>query len=284
MIYQIEDSIQGVVLKRPSLYCKTPYVADVKIDNEEILGHSPSLGCCGLADKGATVILSKLKTKKTKTSHRIELSVQYDNDKNIETIVGINPRLGEIIAENALKSNLISGLKHIKSYTRETTILNSRFDFTGIDEKGCPFIMEIKNVPLADYVDVPKKERKKYIGIEKTKEYNEKIAYFPDGYRKNSSDVVSERALKHITELNHIALTSRTRAILCFVIQRDDVKQFQPSNIDLTYKKAVQEAWINGVEIKALVVSWNKKGECKFIRDDLPICLFEEEGPYLSEV
>ena len=33
------------------------------------------------------------------------------------------------------------------------------------------------------------------------KKFNEKIAYFPDGYRKNKSTVVSERALKHINEL-----------------------------------------------------------------------------------
>ena len=30
---------------------------------------------------------------------------------------------------------------------------------------------------------------------------------------------------------------------MCFVIQRDDVVSFQPSNIDPIYKKAVQDAW-----------------------------------------
>ena len=68
--------------------------------------------------------------------------------------------------------------------------------------------------------------------------YTEKISYFPDGYRKNSTDVVSPRALKHIKELEEIARTTNKRAILCFVVQRTDVACFQPSNIDLTYKKS----------------------------------------------
>jgi DNA-binding sugar fermentation-stimulating protein len=278
-LYIIKNPVKGVVLKRPSLYCKTPYVADVQIENEEIMGHSPSLGCCGLADKGANVILSKLSTGKTKTSHRIELSIQ--NEEEYTTIVGINPKLGESIAENALNWNCIKDLTNIRSYRRETTILNSRFDFTGIDSNGRTFVMEVKNVPLADYVDVPKKERKQYLKKIENMKYNEKIAYFPDGYRKNSTDVVSPRALKHIEELEQIAQTSHTRAILCFIVQRSDANCFQPSNIDLTYKKAVQKAWLNGVEIKTIQVEWSMDGICKFIRNDLPIYLFDYEGPHL---
>jgi len=281
-LYQIKNPVEGTVLKRPSVYCKTPYVADVQIENEDILGHSPSLGCCGLADKGSAVILSKLEGGKTKTSHRLELSIQKEGEYT--TIVGINPRLGESIAENALKANCISGLQNILSYTRETTILTSRFDFTGIDENGGTFIMEIKNVPLADYIDVPKKERKHYLHKLENMQYNEKIAYFPDGYRKKSTDVVSPRALKHVEELEKIAKTSRTRAILCFVVQRSDANCFQPSNIDMTYKKAVQKAWLNGVEIRTIQVEWSLDGSCRFIRDDLPIYLFDTEGPQLSVV
>ena len=281
-LYQIKNPVEGTVLKRPSAYCKTPYVADVQIENEDILGHSPSLGCCGLADKGSAVILSKLEGGKTKTSHRLELSIQKEGEYT--TIVGINPRLGESIAENALKANCISGLQNILSYTRETTILTSRFDFTGIDENGGTFIMEIKNVPLADYNDVPKKERKHYLHKLENMQYNEKIAYFPDGYRKKSTDVVSPRALKHVEELEKIAKTSRTRAILCFVVQRSDANCFQPSNIDMTYKKAVQKAWLNGVEIRTIQVEWSLDGSCRFIRDDLPIYLFDTEGPQLSVV
>ena len=104
-------------------------------------------------------------------------------------------------------------------------------------------------------------------------------AYFPDGYRKNSTDVVSPRALKHIQELEYIAKKRTVRAILCFVIQRSDAKQFQTSNVDLIYKDAVKQAYQNGVEIKTIQVDWNKQGQCHFIRNDLPISL--KEGEFL---
>ena len=35
-----------------------------------------------------------------------------------------------------------------------------------------------------------------------------------------------------------------------------------------------------GVEIKTLQVEWNKSGVCKFLRNDLPIHLFDSCGPY----
>ena len=283
MLYQVEEPVIGVIVKRPSLHCKTPYVADVQIEDKEIMSHSPSLGCCGLADKGATVLMSKMKgkNKNTKCTHRIEIGMYKENNK--EVYIGINPKLGESIAENALLCGLIQGLGNIHKYAKEKTIMNSRFDFIGLDMNKRPFVLEIKNVPLADYVDVPKKERKNYTSFIQNKQFDDKIAYFPDGYRKNSTDVVSPRALKHIQELEEIAKTSETRAILCFIVQRSDVSSFQPSNIDLTYRKAVQQAWLNGVEIKTIQVGWNNKGLCQFIRNDLPVNLFDSCGPFLKE-
>lgn len=276
LLVDLENVYSGEIVKRPSQQCKTPYVADVQLqDGSSILGHSPSLGCCGLADKGATVLMTRSKqnntNKPTVCSHIIDLAIYKEHKREI--IIGINPKIGETIAEEALKLNCIHNLQNVKSFTREVKIMNSRFDFAGIDENGIPFVLEIKNVPLADYVDVPKKERKHYIAECENKKFDEKIAYFPDGYRKNSTDVVSPRALKHIQELEEIAMSGKVRAILCFIIQRNDVKQFQTSNIDLIYKNAVYQASLNGVEIKTIQVEWTKQGQCYFVRNDLPIYL-----------
>jgi DNA-binding sugar fermentation-stimulating protein len=276
LLFKFDDIYTGTILKRPSKICKTPYVADVLLEDTEILGHSPSLGCCGLADKDCHVLLSKLQEKKNQTcSHRVEIAI--DSDENNKVYIGINPKLAETIAENCLKNGLISNLSNIKKYHREVKVLNSRFDFAGNDENGKPFVLEIKNVPLADYVDVPKKEKKNYINLIKEKKWNEKIAYFPDGYRKTSKDVVSPRALKHIQELEQIAKSGKVRAILCFVIQRTDVCHFQTSVIDMVYKDAVYNAWKNGVEITTIQVEWNQHGECYFVRNNLPISLKENE-------
>ena len=143
------DVVSAVVASRPSKVCKSPYVADVVELNDDVTGaalaHSPSLGCCGLANKDARVLLSKLCEKKNQTcTYRIELAIHRQDDN--EVVIGINPKLGEKLAEEALKANCIENLVNIKSYEREVSCLNSRFDFTGVDENNKRFIMEIKNV------------------------------------------------------------------------------------------------------------------------------------------
>ena len=68
LLLHLGDVSSGIIIKRPSQYCKTPYVADVQLENgEEILGHSPSLGCCGLAEKDSLVIMSKMTNSSTVT-------------------------------------------------------------------------------------------------------------------------------------------------------------------------------------------------------------------------
>ena len=51
--------------KRPSSKCKTSYVADIKLLNNELtLAHTPSLGYCGLCEKDCFVMVRENKTKK----------------------------------------------------------------------------------------------------------------------------------------------------------------------------------------------------------------------------
>lgn len=281
LLLTIHDLIEGEIMKRPSRYIKTPYVADIEIcsNSQLILGHTASLGCCGLADVGARVLMAPVpKTKKNTNSdklhceYRVYLSVI--REKNTEFVVGIFPKLAEELTESALKQNLLTRLCNVKTYKRETTIyapglVDSRFDFSGIDENGVPFIMEVKNVPLADYEDMTAKERKQMCFD--NREICSKVAYFPDGYRKKSTDTVSPRALKHINELSLIKRMSRTRCIMCYVIQRIDVDRFQPSVIDPEYREAFKNAVKSGVEIITMVVQWTREGEAYFVRDDLPI-------------
>jgi DNA-binding sugar fermentation-stimulating protein len=284
MLFKVDNLIEGQVVKRPSKYIKTPYVADILCldTQDEVLGHTASLGCCGLADVNASVLMapspdSKSKPKNQsnlKCSHTVYLSLLRSNGH--EQIIGIHPKLAEHLTESALKSNCLSRLQNVKRYRRETAIyikdkIDSRFDFTGVDENGIPFIMEVKNVPLADYEDITAKERAKmdFTGYS----FDSKVAYFPDGYRKKSSDPVSPRALKHIRELTLIKSETEMRCIMCYVIQRTDVNRFQPSVIDPEYRGAFAEALAAGVEIITMVVKWTKEGEAYFVRDDLPISL-----------
>lgn len=273
------------VIKRPSKHIKSPYVGDICLIHEEeieYLCHTPSLGCCGLADTNSTILVSDLRENgKTKSDFRAEASIYYEKDKHSSVIVGINPKLGETIAEECIKRNLIQDLK-IKKYKREQTIGNSRFDFVGKTKENIMCIIEVKTVPLANYVDMEEKELQKKLkkGVINFTEYdfNNKISYFPVGYRKKKGDVISERALKHIQELEKIKLKygDTIRTILLYVIQRNDSSSFTTSIIDPIYKCAIKQASMNGVEIKTVQVEWKydetqKELVCSFVRNNLPI-------------
>jgi DNA-binding sugar fermentation-stimulating protein len=292
LLLKIDGLVEGGVVKRPSKFIKTPYVADILLKKKEdinldtVLGHTASLGCCGLADAGATILMAPVKKKnknKKKEEEIVKLSCEYRVylsiilERDSEIIVGIYPKLAEELTEAALKSNLLSRLQNIRRYRRETVLqvegqIDSRFDFTGIDCNGIPFIMEVKNVPLADYEDITAKDRKKMCYDDRA--IDSKVAYFPDGYRKKSSDPVSPRALKHIKEMTLIKSKTKSRCIMCYVIQRTDIDRFQPSILDPEYREAVKKSIEVGVEIITLVVRWTKEGEAYFIRDDLPMTPF----------
>ena len=191
MLFEIKEPIfQATVLKRPSQYCKTPYVADVYINGTSEMAHTPSLGCCGLADKEANVIVKKVDNEKSKCPYKIMLSQIYEKGENI--IIGIDPKLAEELTLNAIQQNYFTNLQNIKNLHREKTFMNSRFDFCGIDQNDIPFILEVKNVPLADYIDASAKDKKNLDFS--NKKINDKIAYFPDGYRKKKNDVPDEDA------------------------------------------------------------------------------------------
>jgi DNA-binding sugar fermentation-stimulating protein len=267
------DVIEGEILKRPSAYIKTPYVGDVELKNDNVFSslekesyllHTPALGCCGLSDKGSIILMTELEKSKTrKCKYRADLAVLKEDENT--TIVGINPALAEKIIDKCLELDIIDILKGNQKYYSQAKIMNSRFDFAGVDCNGKQFFLEVKNVPLADYVDCSKSDRKKINIQSLNKKHNEKISYFPDGYRKKAKDVVSPRALKHIQELEEIVKThSNIRCILCFVVQRDDSCVFQTSVLDPIYKTAVKKAYESGVEIICLQTSWNIKGECYY--------------------
>lgn len=272
-LVKLDDVYEAVVVKRPSKTSKTPYVADITIDGgvTEHMAHTAALGCCGMVNKDRSVIMKDVHNKKNICKFKIMMAINVE--RGIKNIIGIDPKIAEELVEIAMNKNLLSTLRNVRKYKREKTICTSRFDFIGIDQNKVPFIMEVKNVPLADYVDCYAKERKNMDFSDR--DINDKIAYFPDGYRKKQKDTVSPRALKHITELTEISqkYTNRVRTIMCYVIQRRDVSSFQASNVDPIYKTAFKKAIESGVEVITMQVGWTSSGVAEFIRDDIPINL-----------
>ncbi len=79
--------VNGVVVKRPSKNCKSPYVADVIIDGSELMCHSPALGCCGLSDTNSCVLLSKIEKKIQNRFVNIKLNYHIYLKENIKLLL-----------------------------------------------------------------------------------------------------------------------------------------------------------------------------------------------------
>ena len=270
-IYLLPQLFEAVVLARPSKVCKSAYLADVMINGgeENVMAHTPALGCCGMIVPGVRVLCTKSPSEKNKSKYIIHHVIQKDG-----SIVGVNPMLGNPIVKSLLLNNKIQQFQNITQLESEYTVKGeegseedgeaSRFDFTFVNEDGARVYCEVKCVPLADIVDMSEKERKK---IDESKyDLSKKIAIFPDGYRKKKSEPVSERALKHVNHLREIKEKSpNVVCALIFLIQRSDVVAFKPSSLDPIYQKAVYEARDAKVEIVPICVEW-RGSECYYLK------------------
>jgi DNA-binding sugar fermentation-stimulating protein len=267
-LYQIDDLFVGKIISRPSKTCKSPYVADVVVEgfgNGTIYkAHAPSLGCGGLCEAGCDVVLTMHPDPKTCMFVIQQSVIRHENN---ESVIGIHPKHAEKIVKRLLHIGKVPTLESVTNIKSEVKISNCRFDFTCIDKSGIHTIIEVKHVPLADFEILSKKERKKKKIDNYNYDWNSKISYFPEGYRKNCNAAISPRALKHIQELELLKMTygDKIRCIMCYVIQRPDSNIFQPSPLDHTYYNAFVNAHNNGVEIIPIQVDWNYEGECNYM-------------------
>lgn len=251
--------IKAKVLSRPSKKVKSPYLADVLLlhSNEEVLCHSAALGCSGYISENSIVWVLEKEETTSKSTHEIYLIEEND------VMIGCHPLVANKIAYRLLKNNMI--LPNTKDVISEYTMGDCRFDFLAKCEERLT-VIEVKSVPIADYIDGTTKEVQAY--LKKYPELKQKIAIFPycttQNNRKLSNEPLSERALKHVTELTR--LVNSTKCVLLFIIQRNDVSQFCISKLDPQYKDACKKAVDAGVIIKAISVRWDTH-HCYYDKD-----------------
>jgi sugar fermentation stimulation protein A len=226
LIFEVEEMLFASVINRPSKEIKSPYLADILIDDKVELAHSPSLGCKGLIATDSIIFVSP--KYNTKSKYSIDIVIE-END-----LVGVNPLYANYMVYNMINNNLIENLINMTSIKKEVTIGDSRFDIV-CKKNNKKFIIEVKNVPLVD---------------------SDNIAIFPDGFRKSKNVPISPRAIKHIEELEKNVCDS-TECMIIFVVQRLNCTKFRPSDVDIFFKNALKKAYKNGVQVKAYQVNWN---------------------------
>jgi DNA-binding sugar fermentation-stimulating protein len=313
-ILQILGITKGRILSRPSVKLSKENISDVLIlkDNTYILTHTPSYGCTGLANSGGDVFVApcppdvdgegdemSMVTENGETfTHTIFLS-EFTEKPDNHQIIGINPKIAIELMESILEKNLISCLPGVKEIKRNVSMflegkVDSSFSFVGICDDDVPFVMEVSNVPFAEYKteDLPAikamKDRQRErimraIEIAMASEdtlipqssgdeeddsfYNLKTSYFPEVNHK----CVSPELIKRINEMANIAKESSVRCILGYVVQRTDIHQFEISSHNKEYYNAVANAVASGVFIVPVIVSWTAEGVSFFVTDQLPV-------------
>jgi sugar fermentation stimulation protein A len=147
-----------------------------------------------------------------------KLKYSFEMINNGLTWIGINTSLTNKLANEAILNGTIKELQGYKLIKPEAKIGNSRIDFLLSKENESCYV-EVKNVTL----------------VEKN------VAFFPDA--------VTERGQKHLAELISIK-KSGSRAVMLFVIQREDCTEFSlESTIDKKYSALLLKAMNEGVEV-----------------------------------
>lgn len=217
MQYKYTNAFDAQCTARPSLTCKSPYVADVIVNGEVVMAHSPALGMDGYISNNKTVLVSKIDRPTGSCKYRI-LAAYDDNSK---IYVGANPLHANKVFHEGCKQGLFNNeFGETETIVPEYTHGGSRFDFF------------INN---SIYVEV------KSVLIKK-----ENTAYFPVGNKKKGT--ISERANKHVSELTKLASEGQSCAIV-FIVLREDVTAFETNPKDELFSKLVREAHNTGVQV-----------------------------------
>ena len=184
---------------------RSPYVADVQLEDGSVaMAHAPGMELGGVCVAGARVLLSRNASGgATKTAFAIQLVASEG------CWIGAHPSLGNRLAAAALRRGLLAAAlgPHV-SARAEATHGRMRVDFELADAAGGRTRVEVKNVVCSDYAKGSKAPRPKGYELVYSAHQGDdyrRAAIFPVGKigqkLEDGTRVVSERAIKHVTEL-----------------------------------------------------------------------------------
>jgi len=239
--------IRVEVLKRPSAKIKSPYVADIKLENGDVaLCHTPGLGCCGLVSPGRFIYVSK-SSESAKTDYCAQIAECTDSEGVY--YAGIHPLVSQKVAGTLLHK--IDATAVWKSEVKVND--HTRLDFVGVLPDGKKIYVEVKNTMISMCTEGRASRR----------------AVFPEGFRKSKNDTISPRAVKHAETLAELMASADTSAAyLLFMVPRNDCGGGLELNAtDPTYCKAVVGALDKGVQVRVFGLNFLVSGEIEFDKE-----------------
>lgn len=203
------------------------FLADVELPGMgTITIHCPNTGSMlGCAEPGMRVWLSRAANPERKYAWTWELV-----EARPGVVVGIHTGRTNALVREALQQGVLAELRGYGEIQAEVKAGDGfRVDFVLKGHRRKPdCFLEVKNVTAA---------------------VQDGVALFPDA--------VSERASRHLRELMQKVAAGK-RAMLCFCVQRDDVREVRPADdIDAVYGRTLRAALNAGVEVCAYVARVN---------------------------
>jgi len=247
MLHVLPTLVRATVVNRPSKQIKSPYVADICLeDGTMALCHTPGLGCSGLVATGRAIYVSKAANPDAKTSYSAQISECTDSEGIY--FVGIQPMVSQHIASKLL--HMISEEALWKSEVKISE--HTRLDFVGTVG------------PKKIYVEV----KNAMITLQTNKARFERRAVFPEGYRKSLTDTVSPRAVKHAETLGELMkLPDTDSCYLVFIVPRNDCSDgLELNRYDPIYCRAVMNAIQAGVKVRVFGLNFLKDGNVEFTK------------------
>jgi hypothetical protein len=248
MLHNLPQLYKATVINRPSKIIKSPYVADIKLeDGTTALCHTPGLGCCGLVSTDRTIFVSKASNALAKTAYTAQVSESQDSEGTY--YVGIHPMESQKVAGMLLGRITQQPLV----WKSEVTVNeHTRLDYVGTNTDGKKTYVEVKNAMIS-------LERQARLR-------SNRRAVFPEGYRKSLADTVSPRAVKHAETLAKLVKQPDTEAAyLMFIVPRSDcLEGLELNRLDPIYCKAVTDAMVAGVKVRVYSVDFKIDGTVSF--------------------
>lgn len=242
MLYTIPGTLmRATVVKRPSATIKSPYVADIRLEDGRVgLCHTPGLGCCGLVEAGRVIYVTAGRggSKTAFTTHLAEC-----NDETGLYYVGIHP-----MVSNSAARRLLSTISAEATWASEVVVDDhTRLDYVGTLANGKKIYVEVKTAMVSKQCAVGRSHRR---------------AIFPEGYRKSMKETISPRAVKHAETLAELMKKEDTEAcVLLFLVPRSDCNAGMDVNPnDETYYAAVSAAAASGVQVRAFALTYSLNG------------------------
>jgi DNA-binding sugar fermentation-stimulating protein len=247
-LYTLPQLFKATVLDRPSKTIKSPYVADILLeDGTTALCHTPGLSCSGLVVPQRCVYVSKAASAKAKTAYTVQISESVDSE-GIHYI-GIHPMVSQAVA-----SKLLNKICETAVWKSEVKVNDhTRLDFVGTLDTNKKIYVEVKNAMISLSKECRISRR----------------ATFPEGYRKSKTESFSPRAVKHAETLAELACLPDTEAVyLVFIVPRSDCNDGLELNpADQVYCRAVSKAIGAGLKVRVFGLDFSKAGTINFNKE-----------------